>query len=285
MLLPRAVWVPIIATATLAAAAFAFQQQPFRVYESLEPHDFVPLPPDYQQPAEWVFGRLMFAPHPYAQFGRRSRWGGRPDWRRGETSWTQDYPRADRTFAMALRRLTRLNTRSVEQPVNLEDRDDVFYWPFLFAGEMGDWLLDDAQAAKLREYLLRGGFLLLDDFWNPAEWARFMESMEKVFPDRAVVDVPETDPVVRTVFTIEKRLVIPGRWGLTEMSLTRRCGNPCDAMWRGIYDDRGRLMVLMFFNSDVGDAWEWADSPWYPEPFAALGIRIGVNAVIYSMTH
>ena len=111
------------------------------------------------------------------------------DWREGGTSWTQDYPRADRHFAAALRRLTRVNVRSVEQPVNLDDGDDVYNWPWLCAGEMGDWKLTDAQAKKLREYLLRGGFLMLDDFWGTEEWDRFEESMQLVFPDRPIVEI------------------------------------------------------------------------------------------------
>src|SRR6185295_19736092 len=115
------------------------------------------------------------------------------DWREGGTSWSQDYPRADRQFVRALRRLTRVNVRSVEQPVNLDDGEDVYNWPWLAAGEMGDWKLTAAQAAKLRDYLLRGGFLVLDDFWGPDEWARFDESMRVVFPDRALSDEMPND--------------------------------------------------------------------------------------------
>ena len=117
--------------------------------------------------------------------GRRGIPAWNRDWREGGTSWTQDYPRADRHFSMALRRLTRLHVRSVEQPVNLEDGDDVFNWPWMAVGEMGDWLLTPPQAAKLRDYLLRGGFLYMDDFWGQNEWDRFMVSMNAVFPGPA----------------------------------------------------------------------------------------------------
>src|SRR5579862_8459507 len=150
---------------------YAFQR-PFRVYSSMEAYDNIPLPDDYQEKTEWIFARLMYPPHPRGQFSRPRR-GHSADWREGFTSWTQDYPRADRHFAAALRRLTRTHVRSVEQPVNLDDVDDFFNWPFLAAGEMGDWYLTDAQCKILREYLLRGGFLLLDDFWGPEEYARF----------------------------------------------------------------------------------------------------------------
>ena len=264
----------------LLGLAILSAQRPFRVLESMEPYDNVALPPDYAEKTEWVFGRLMYPPHPNARFGR---WRNRRDWREGGTSWTQDYPRADRSFSMALRRLTRIHVRSVEQPVNLDDDDDVYNYPFLFAGEMGDWLLTDAQAAKLREYLLRGGFLMLDDFWGTPEWEQFMQSMGRVFPDRQIVEIPPDDPITRTVYTITERKLIPGQWGLRRGVWYRNDGT--EAHWRGIYDDQNRLMVAMLFNNDVGDAWEWADDASYPEPLAALGIRLGVNFTVYSMTH
>ena len=271
------------------AVGFAFlalvyaAQRPFRVYPSLEAYDVVPLPPDWEEKAEWVFGRLMYPQHPLARFGRFSRrYGGMIDWREGGTSWTQDYPRADRHFAQALRRLTRIHTRSVEQPINLDDGDDVFNWPWLCAGEMGDWKLTDAQAAKLREYLLRGGFLMLDDFWGTQEWERFAESMSRVFPDRPIVEVADADAIFHVAYDLDERYRVPGQWALRSGTTYRNDGET--PHWRGIYDDRGRLMVMMSFNSDIGDSWEWADDPRYPERYSALGIRIGVNYVIYSMT-
>jgi hypothetical protein len=267
--------------AALLTALFA-AQRPFRVYPSMEAYDDVDLPPDWQDKAEWVFARLMYPQHPQARFGRFMYGRGWADWREGGTSWTQDYPRADRHFAGALRRLSRVHARSVEQPVNLDDGDDVFNYPWMNAGEMGDWRLTGQQATALREYLLRGGFLMLDDFWNNDEWNRFMESMSRVFPDRPVVEIDDADAIFHTVYDLDDRYQILGQWAL-------RGRNPradgTSAHWRGIFDDHGRVMVAMSFNSDIGDSWEWADDERYPEKYSALGIRIGVNYVIYSMTH
>jgi hypothetical protein len=251
----------------------------------MEAYDDIPLPPDYQEKTEWVQARLMYPQHPDARFGGR-RWRfGISDWREGGTSWTQDYPRADRHFAMALRRLTRISVRSVEQPVNLDDGDDVYNWPWLVAGEMGDWLLTDEQCAKLRDYLLRGGFLYLDDFWGPQEWERFDESMRRVFPDREIVEIDNKDAIFHTVYDLDDRYQILGQWALGGRGgMSYRVAGTV-AQWKGIYDDHGRLMVAMSFNSDVGDSWEWADDPRYPEKFSALGMRIGVNYVVYAMTH
>ena len=265
-------------------ASLSALQQPFRQYPSLEPYDNVPMPPDWQTKAEWVFARLMYPQHPNARFGRYSRrYGGVLDWREGGTSWTQDYPRADRFFAAAMRRLTRIQVRSVEQPVNLDDGDEVFEYPWLFAGEMGDWKLTQSQAEKLREYLLRGGFLMLDDFWGTEEWDRFDESMQLVFPDRKAVEIDDADQIFHSVYDLDQRYQIPGQWALRRGSTYRNDG--AIPHWRGIYDDHGRLMVAMLFNSDIGDSWEWADDPSYPEKYSALGLRIGVNYLVYAMTH
>ena len=282
MTLPKPFWGGILLLAGLCAF-----ERPFRVYPSLEPYDDVALPDDWQQKAEWIFGRLMYPPHPNARFGRWARrFGGVVDWRQGGTSWTQDYPRADRHFAQAIRRLTRIQARSVEQPVSLDDGDDVYNWPWLCAGEMGDWKLTDAQAAKLREYLLRGGFLMLDDFWGPDEYARFNETMSKIFPDRPVVEIESRDPIFHTVYDLDQRYQILGQWSFSRGGggMSRRAEGTV-AHWLGVFDDKNRVMVAISFNSDVGDSWEWADDPAYPEKLSALGIRLGVNYVVYSMTH
>ena len=275
-------------------AVFAFQKA-FRVYPSLEGYDQIPIPPDWQESAEYVFARLMYPQHPEARFGSRGgRFGGgfMMDWRQGYTSWTQDYPRADRHFAAALRRLTRVHVRSVEQPINPDDVDDFYNWPFLAAGEMGDWKLSVAECKTVREYLLRGGFLLLDDFWGPQEYTRFDETMKRIFPERQVVDIDDKDPIFHMVYDLDDRFQILGSWAMPRRGgfggggggmMQRAAGTV--AHWMGIYDDHNRLMVAISFNSDVGDSWEWADDPSYPEAMAALGIRWGINDVIYSMTH
>jgi hypothetical protein len=252
-------------------------QRPFREYPGIEYNDF-PLPPDYQEKTEWAFARLMYPSIPGSRF---SRWGA--DWHQGNTSWTQDYPRADRHFSRAIRRLTRLHVRSVEQPVSLDDGDDAFNWPWLYAVQTGEWKLTDAQAKKFREYLLRGGFFMCDDFWGEREWVTFNATMSRVLPGRPIVDIPNEDAIFHTVFDLDDRYQVPGqryvRTGSTEKCLG------CPAHWRGIYDEKGRLVVAMTFQSDLGDSWEWADDPEYPEKFSALGIRIGVNYIIYAMTH
>ena len=151
---------------------------------------------------------------------------------------------------------------------------------------MGDWKLTDAQIGNLREHLLRGGFLMLDDFWGPEEFDRFNETMHKVFPDRPIVEIESSDAIFHTVYDLDDRYQILGMWSIGRggFGMARRAAGTV-AHWMGIYDDKNRVMVAISFNSDVGDSWEWADEPTYPEKLSALGIRLGVNYVVYSMTH
>jgi hypothetical protein len=252
--------------------------RPFREYPGVEYSvGDIPLPADAGAKTEWAFARLMFPPGP--NDGYRGRFDG--DWREGLSLWTQDYPRADRHFSEAVRRLTRIDVRSVEQPVNLDDGDDVYNWPWLYAVQVGEWGITDAQAKKLRDYLLRGGFFMADDLHGTLEWAVFQASMKRVFPDRPIVDIPDSDAIFHTVYDLENRYQVPGAEHL-------RLGYKNDgyeARWRAIYDDKGRIMVAISANSDIGDSWEWADDPRYPEKFSALGIRLGVNYIVYAMTH
>jgi hypothetical protein len=284
----RPLGIALASTLALAGAVFAFQK-PFRQYISMESYDNIPLPDDWKQPGEWVFGRLMYPQNPEARFGggRYRRFGQILDWHSGGTSWTQDYPRADRHFAQALRRLSLVDARSVEQPVNPDDTDDFYNWPWMNAGEMGDWQLTPAQAKVIREYLLRGGFLMLDDFWGPDEYARFEPSMKMIFPDRQVIEIPNDNPIFHTVYNLDDRFQVLGEWALGHRGyggMNRRAAGTV-AHWLGVLDDKNRVMVAISFNSDLGDAWEWADSPTYPENMAGLAIRIGVNYVIYAMSH
>jgi hypothetical protein len=257
-------------------AGALYAQKPFREYPSVE-HGMMSLPPDWQVPGEWVFARLMYPPG--ANDGYRGRFDG--DWRLGLSLWTQDYPPADRNLAQAVRRLTRIDARSVEEAVNLDDGDEVYNWPWLYAVQVGEWGLTPAQGKKLRDYCLRGGFFMADDFHGTLEWQVFENSMKLVFPDRPIVEIPDNDPIFHTVFDLTNRYRITGAEHLV-------VGYKLDGVvphWRGIYDDRGRVMIAISWNSDIGDSWEWADDPRYPLKFSDLGMRIGLNYIVYAMTH
>jgi Domain of unknown function (DUF4159) len=263
-------WLAAVLGLCLVGLAVA-APKPFRQYPGVEYYDFE-LPTDFREPAEWVFARLM-----YPSIG----WGA--EWQFGGTSWTIDYPRADRHIAALVRRLTVLDARSVEQPVNLEDDDDIFNWPWLYAVEVGQWDLTDEQAAKLREYLLRGGFLMVDDFHGSREWSVFVDSMQRVFPDRPIVDLPDDDPIFHTFWDLADRQQIPGAQFLFSHRTFEQDG--FEGHWRGIYDDQGRILVAICHNMDLGDAVEHSDTPRYPEEYSAVAMRTFINYIVYAMTH
>ena len=207
----------------------------------------------------------------------------------GRGSWTTDWPEAEHFMMEGLSRLTKLDVTQVSvyngeggELVNLSE-DTIFDFPWLYAVEVGRWALSLDEASKLREYLLRGGFLMVDDFHGSYEWQGFVNSMKRVFPDRPIIDIPADDEVFHVLYDLDQKQQIPGLGALYRGVTFEQDG--IEPHWRGIYDDQGRLIVAINHNMDLGDAWEHADTPGYPEPMTALAYRFAVNYVIYSMTH
>jgi hypothetical protein len=156
---------------------------------------------------------------------------------------------------------------------------------------VGHWYLGDAEAKQLREYLLRGGFFMCDDFHGTEayhgvrEWETFTRSMSMVFPDRQIEDIPDNDPIFHTLFDLQERFQVPGAQFL-ETGLTYEAGETGKVPhWRCIRDDKGRIMVAICNNMDLGDAWEHADNPQYPEKYSSLAYRIAANYFVYDLTH
>jgi len=170
----------------------------------------------------------------------------------------------------------------MENVADLES-DEIYNYPWIYAVEVGNWGLDERQAAKLRDYLLRGGFLMTDDFHGSYEWAVFEDSMKRVFPDRPITELENRDAVFHVLYDLDERPQIPGVHIVGSGRTYERDG--VIPRWRGIHDDNGRLMVAICHNMDLGDAWEWADHPEYPEDMASAAYRVAINYIIYSMTH
>ena len=222
---------------------------------------------------EFRFARLIYSSAAWGGWG----FGGRP-------MWATDAPEAETHFLQGIRRLTRINAASEGTAVRLTD-DALFDYPFLYGVEVGSWQLSDEEAARLREYLLRGGFLMVDDFHGTLEWEIFMQSMRRVFPDRPVVEIADSDPVFHVLYDLVERPQIPNLWLASSGTGRTWEEDGYTPHWRGIYDDEGRLVVMINFNMDLGDAWEHADSPAYPQPLTALAYRFGINYLMYAMTH
>jgi hypothetical protein len=197
-------------------------------------------------------------------------------------TWSRDYPKADRQFLMALRRLTLVQTRPTEQIVDL-DSDEIYNYPWVYAVQVQSWTFTEAEAKRLREYLLKGGFLMVDDFHGTADWENFMGGMRMVFPDRPVEDLSDNDEIFHVLYDLSERFQVPGEQYVMTGRTYEKDGYV--AKWRAIRDDKGRVMVAICHNMHLGDAWEWADTAEYPEKFASLAFRVGLNYIIYGMTH
>jgi hypothetical protein len=261
-------------------------QKPFKEYPAIE-YDNFPRPPDWEQKTEWTRARLRYPditgyPNRSYSYGFR---GGFPGY------WTMDYPRSDRHLLQGVRRLTRIDSRSVEQVVDLDGTDEIYNWPMLYAVEVGHWLLPDDQAAQLREYLLRGGFLMVDDFHGEEpyrgvrEWDTFTHSLRKVFPDRPIEDIPDSDPIFHTLYDLQERFQVPGAQ-FFETGLIYEAGETGKVPhWRCVRDSKGRILVAICHNMDLGDAWEHSDEPRYLEKWASLAYRIAMNYFVYDLSH
>ena len=194
--------------------------------------------------------------------------------------WAIDYPYAEAHFLPAIERMTSVEVAPDSRHVTLDD-EFLFDYPWLFLQQpgQGNWFPQGEELLRLREYLERGGFLVVDDFHGEGEWQAFREAISAVLPGRPIVDIPDGDMLHGILFDLDKRTQIPGE---RHLGWQRMQGPP---HWRGIYDDQGRLMVAMNHNIDMGDAWEHADDAHYPAPMTATAYRFGVNYVIYAMTH
>jgi hypothetical protein len=263
----RRLLVALVAAVGLLMAQHGYRSNRRAQYEH-EMQDPIDDPPDALEKTEFAFARLRYRSPRDGYFRRFARWG-------------TDSNKSERLFMKALRRLTRVHVRSIEEIVDV-DSDEMFNWPFLYAVGVGDWSLTDAHAARLREYFQRGGFLMVDDFHNEREWANFMAGIHKIFPDREAIEMPDDYAAFRVAYDTRKPYHIPG-YQIVYGQEWERGG--VGGHYRAIMDDRDRMQVAICFNMDLGDAWEWADAPEYPEKFSALALRIGVNYALYDLTH
>jgi hypothetical protein len=256
--------------AVVAAAQYGYRRplRPGNVWERYESEMQDPIddPPDARTPGEFELGRLRYrSPHDN-RF--RKRWG-------------IDANKGDRTFIALLSRLTRINAQAIETIVDV-DQDEIYSHPFLVAISVGFWQFSPAQAQRLRQYFDRGGFLLVDDFHNDGEWANFIAGMNIINPEFRWDELQLGDPAFHTVYDMSNRVRVPGANVVNGSQIERGGVEP---HWRAIRDEKGRMIVAISFNQDMGDGWEFADIPDYPEKYSSIAIRLGLNYVAYAMTH
>jgi hypothetical protein len=198
-------------------------------------------------------------------------------------SWATDYPKADRQFMLGVRRLlSHLDASEYENPVRLDD-PELCRFPFLYAVEVGYMSLSEPEVQGLRHYLRAGGFLVVDDFWGSQEWANFESEIRRVLPEARIIDLPLDHPVFSAFYDIKELLQVPNIGNAMRGHTSERDG--FTPFYRGIVDDEDRLMVMINANTDLGDAWEWAERPEYPLNYSTFAYQIGVNLIVYGMSH
>ena len=165
----------------------------------------------------------------------------------------------------------------------------LFQCPFIMMTEVGSASFNEEEAARLREYLLKGGFLWVDDFWGSYAWSVWASQIRKVFepPEFPIVDIPPDHPLYSTQFVVPQTPQIPniGHW-LDTGTTSERGSDSMDVHTRAILDKDGRIMVLMTHNTDLGDSWEReAEDPTYFYQFSVKGYAFGINVLLYALTH
>ncbi|MEJ2541799.1 MAG: DUF4159 domain-containing protein [Gemmatimonadota bacterium] len=247
------------------------QAAPFlpRPGDTQEIQEGLPVPDEYR---EFYFTRAIYRDYASNSF-----------WARRRPSWAIDYPKADRQFLTVLKNLIDIDAYDRDNAVRLDD-PRVRRYPFLYALEVGRMDLDDAEVEGLRGYLEAGGFLVIDDFWGPREWGNFEYQMSRVLPGRPIERLSLDHPIFNMVYDIEEVRQVPNVGNGTRGGPTWECRG-CYPEVFGIHDDSGRLMVVINWNTDLGDAWEWAENPYYPLEYSTFAYEMGVNMVVYGMSH
>jgi Domain of unknown function (DUF4159) len=209
-------------------------------------------------------------------------------WRR-RWAWQTDWPDSDRNFLYRLQELTSIKCAPDEVILELTD-PRLFDYPFIYIVEPGDLTFSDEEVKNLRRYLDNGGFLMIDDHWGVAEYENIHEELKRVFPDREPMELPLEHPIFHAVYDLKEKPQIPSIG-------VAIAGKPYGITWeredahtpeyKGIFDDHGRMMVIICHNTDLGDGWEReGEDQWYFKEFSEKkAYPLGINIVFYAMTH
>jgi hypothetical protein len=210
-------------------------------------------------------------------------------------AWATDYPDADYNFSTRLSELTKIRVSKTgggePLPLIVRPTDDaIFQCPFVMLWQAESLFFSDEDATRLREYLLKGGFIWADDFWGTYAWQNFEHEMAKVLPEpqHRFKDLPATHPMFRIQFQLAKVPQIPSisHWWGTGGGTSEMGSDSAEVHVRGISDARGRLMVIATHNTDIADGWEREGvDPGYFHKFSVDSYAVGINVMLYTMTH
>jgi len=229
----------------------------------------------------FIFARVKYSSS-YGGYGGYGGWG-----RRGRGGWATDYPDAELNLAYRLQQMTSLKVNPDSVVVELT-QPDLFNYPFLYIIEPGRLVFLDEEVTALRNYLLNGGFLMVDDFWGEAEYENFYYEIKRVFPEREPTELPIEHPIFHMVFDLKEKPQVPaiGR-AHPGSEVTWERPDAKEAHYKAIFDDNGRIMCIICHNTDLGDGWEReGEDKWYFREFSEKkAYPMGINIIFYAMTH
>jgi hypothetical protein len=206
----------------------------------------------------------------------------------GWERWATDFPDSDLNFSFRLQQLTSLKVNPLPITMRLTD-PRLFDYPFIYIIEPGRLSYSEEEALALRRYLYNGGFLMVDDFWGAYEYQNFHEQMKRVFPDREPAELPLEHEIFRCVYPLKEKPQVPSihTWGWTGLTWENHGPDSETVHYLGIEDDKGRLMVIICHNTDLGDGWEreGENEEYFNEFSAKKSYPMGINIVTYAMTH
>jgi hypothetical protein len=219
----------------------------------------------------------------------RVRYGSAGYGRRRGGDWATDYPDSDLNFSFRLQQLTSLKVDPQPKIVELTD-DELFDYPFVYMIEPGGLEFEQAEVDALRRYLLNGGFMMVDDFWGEYEYQNFYEQIKRVFPEREPVELDINHEVFRCVYQLKEKPQVPSigmAYRGRASGITWERSDAREVHFKGIFDDKGRMMVIICHNTDLGDGWEReGEDEWYFKEFSEKkAYPMGINIVFYAMTH
>lgn len=236
-------------------------------------------------PAQGRGARELSTPAPLSEFTFVRTIYSSPFRGRGWGSWATDFPEADHHFIAGIRFWSGANLDISIKPEQIAILDDrLFGYPLIYFVEPGHMDLSDDEAARLREYVARGGFLFLDDFWGDYEWDNVRLQMRRVLPDAAIEDLPLAHPLFHSYFDIDEVIQVPGIGAWLGRGVTYEKGGVVPH-YMGVEAGKGRLVAFIARNCDLGDAWEWIDDPRYPIEYGLAAYKVGINVITYAMTH
>ena len=201
----------------------------------------------------------------------------------GWNNWDVDFPKAERQLIIGLKRLMILDVYDKDRAVRL-GQNEISRYPFIYIVEPGYICLQEHHALELREYLQRGGFIFADDFWGSVEWENFLRNFRMVLPTATLREITTDHPIFHQVYDVSEIIQVPnvaqGRSG----GPTHEKDGITPQVW-GFFDERDRLLVLAMHNTDLGDAWEWAEDPYFPLKYSNYAYRVAINVIVYAMSH